>query len=733
MGHDTGVAVVDGELNILYVLEEERFNGEKMTYFNPYFSLKEVIQLNFRHFRTISFGFDPNETQETFLRKFIGFQKIRSSEVLNYLSHKVSWDKVCFVGHHDCHAAGAFFCSGFDESAILVADGTGEAESTSFYMGEGNSFFRLSTEFTKDFSLGILYQYFTEWLGYRTHNTSQHCGKIMGLASYGRPIFKERIRKILDKDGDPYRWPAGTLSNMRREIVENFGAPQPRPVTGYNRLQADVAASIQALLEEIVIEKLRKAKGMLPFDHLCFAGGVAMNSLLNYRILKSEICKDLFVQPLASDRGIALGAALASASRCLGRGGSHPRKRIDHVYLGFGYEGDSLHAEVNSLLKRYNLPIYIEKRDVSASEVAQLLNDNQIVALFQGRQEVGPRALGNRSILTAPTIDSRNRANRQVKYREPWRPFAPAVLEEQVGNYFDINRPEPFMTVIYGVLPDMIKGIEGITHVDGTARLQTVSRKENPYLYSIIKEYHKLTGVSIILNTSFNINGQPIVRTIYDAVLTFLCTGMDRLLIGNTLVRKTKDLPRDNLNPLDRILSEATKDSPSVVLKILDYSKETEILMSQFLECPCIKFRRDYESGAVSRCYVNDHTKMSWNIVSAMTSGVREFIYNDERPGLSHGEICIIVVGDRLIEASSRPTRTYVGFDRDVLRELIEEYYQMPNSEKYFILDREHHFFDIDYLHSRFEEGSPKSGVQSPESKVRSPKSGVQRRRTSET
>jgi len=702
-GHDTGIAVVDGDLNILHIFEEERFNGEKMTYFNPYFSLKALTRLNFSHFRTISFGFNPDETQETYLKKFIGFQKTRCAEVLNYLSAKVSWDEVCFVGHHDCHAAGAFLSSGFDHAAILVADGTGEAESTSFYTGEGISFSRVSTEFTKDFSLGFLYQYFTEWIGYRTPNTSQHCGKIMGLASYGRPIYKEAIREILEKDGDTYRWPRGTLRGMRREIVKRLGVPQPRPVTGYNGLQADVAASIQDLLEEMVIEKLKRAKESLTLENLCFTGGVAMNSLLNYQILKSEICNNLFVQPLASDRGIALGAALASAAKSSDLAVPRFSKPMQDVYLGFGYGEDALHHELSVLIKKYDLPIYIQEKGVSAGEVARLLHGAQIIALFQGREEAGPRALGNRSILTAPTVECRNRTNSQVKYREPWRPFAPTILEEAVGSYFDMDRPEPFMTVIYGVRPEATKGIEGITHVDGTARLQTVSRDQNPYFHSIIKKYQGLTGIPIILNTSFNINGQPIVRTVYDALLTFLCSGIDGLLVGDTLIRKTGDLPKDNLNGLDRILSEATKDATSVVLKILDYSKKTETLLAQFLDSPSIKFRRDYGSRPISRCYINSHTKKSWNIVSRLASSVREFIYGEEKtPILEDGEIGIMVMGDRLIEASSRPNRTYVGFDRNVCRGLIEALSQTPDSERYFVLDSEFHFFDIDYLHSRF-------------------------------
>ena len=702
MGHDTGVAIVDDELNILWVFEEERFNGEKMTYFNPYFSLKELFKLDLNHFRTITFGFNPDEEQVDFLKKFVRFQKVRSNEVLSYLSRKVSWDEVCFVGHHDCHAAGAFFPSGYDNSAILVADGTGESESTSFYMGEGNSISRISSELTNDFSLGILYQYFTEWLGYRSDNTSQHCGKIMGLASYGSPVYKERIRNLLERDGDDYRWPGGSLMGMRGEMAKALGLPQPKPVNEFNRLQADVAASIQALLEEIIIEKLHMVKETQPFENLCFSGGVAMNSQLNYRILKSGICKNLFVQPLASDRGIALGAALASAAAITGSRLSDAKRPSPDIYLGYGE--DSPRRELDRLINEYDLPVYIENENISPKEIASFLNHNEIFALFQGRQEIGPRALGNRSILAAPNIDARDQTNQLIKYREPWRPFAPTVLEEEVGNYFDINRPEPFMTVIYGVLEGMTKGIEGITHVDGTARLQTVNQDQNPFFYSIIKEYHQITGIPIVLNTSFNINGQPIVRSVYDAVLTFLCSGIDGLLIGNVLARKTENFAKDHINRLDRILSEATKDAKSIVIKVLDYSKETENLLLKFFDCACIKFRKIYGPKSVSRCHINGHTKKSWSLISKIEPSIKDFVYGDtEPPHLNNGEICIIVTGDRLIEASSRPTRTYVKFDRNIFRELIEDYAKMSNCDRYFLLDREFHFFDIDYLRSRFE------------------------------
>ena len=265
-GHDTGVAVVDENLHIVHLFEEERFNGEKMTYFNPYFALKEMIRRHLKHFRTITFGFNPDEAQADFLKKFVRFQKVRSEEILKYLSGKVTWDKVCFAGHHDCHAAGAFFPSGFDSALIMVADGTGESESTSFYEGREGNISRISSERTNDFSLGILYQYFTEWLGYRTHNTSQHCGKIMGLASYGRPVYRDRIVEMLRHEGAGYRWPGGSLLETRGKIAEIFGVPRPRPVKHFSSEQADVACSIQTVLEEIILEKLEAVKERHPIS-----------------------------------------------------------------------------------------------------------------------------------------------------------------------------------------------------------------------------------------------------------------------------------------------------------------------------------------------------------------------------------------------------------------------------------------------------------------------------------
>lgn len=702
MGHDTGVAVVDEAMNIVYVFEEERFDGEKMTYFNPYFALKEVIRLGVRHVKTITFGFRPDEASVDFLKKFVRFQKVRCVEVLNYLSDKVKWDEIRFVGHHDCHAAGAFYPSGFNVSAILVADGTGESESTSFYRGEGHTVSKISSEWTRDFSLGILYQYFTEWLGYRSANTSQHCGKIMGLASYGSPVYKDQIRSILTGNGEGYRWPNHSLLNMRDEIAASFGTPQPRPTHEYSPLQADVAASIQAVLEEIVLEKLRKFKKRLPVENLCFSGGVAMNSLLNYRILTSELYDEFFVQPLASDRGIALGAALASAAVYVQKRISPSSRRMTSVYTGYGERSDA--AELERLMDAYDLPVTIEGDHVDPDHVARLLAENQIIALFQGREEIGPRALGNRSIMAAPRVMARDRTNREVKYREPWRPFAPTILEEAVGDFFDINRPEPFMSIIYGVLDQKIKDMDGVTHVDGTARLQTVTREQNPRFYEIIQAFEKRTGLPVILNTSFNINGQPIVRTIYDGIMTFLSSGIDGLLVGDTLLRKTRTLPKERINRLDRLLFEVTKRTAALVIQVLDYSQETVTLLSQIVDSSCVRFRRDFGARPISRCHVPAHTKMSWQVMSAVAPFVKSFVHGAEPvPMLGEGEICILVSGRRLIEASSRPNRTYVGFDRDVFGDLIRKYAQRPDKERMFFLDREFHFFDVDYLKSRFD------------------------------
>ena len=354
------------------------------------------------------------------------------------------------------------------------------------------------------------------------------------------------------------------------------------------------------------------------------------------------------------------------------------------------------------MIREYDLPVFVEKRDISPKEIAELLDAGQILALFQGKQEIGARALGNRSIMAAPTIASRDRTNERIKYREPWRPFAPTILEEEVGRYFDVNRAEPFMSVIYGVLPDRVRGMEGVTHVDGTARLQTVNEEQNPLFYEIIKEYGKITGVPVILNTSFNINAQPIIRTVYDAVLTFLCCGIDGLLIENTLVRKSKSLPRDCLNRLDRILAEVTRNARSIVLQVLDYSEDTRKLLAEIMACSSIRFRKCYGGKPISRCFIKGHTKMSWDIIAQMAPHVERFIHGEEgSPKIHDGEICILVSGKKLIEASSKPTRTYVGFDRGVHADMIRACHAMPERERYFFIDREYHLFDADYLHGR--------------------------------
>jgi hypothetical protein len=305
--------------------------------------------------------------------------------------------------------------------------------------------------------------------------------------------------------------------------------------------------------------------------------------------------------------------------------------------------------------------------------------------------------------MAAPTIESRDKTNTLVKYREPWRPFAPTVLEEEVHHFFDFKRPEPFMTVIYGVLEEAQKNLGGITHVDGTARLQTVSNEQNPLFHAIIKAYQEVTGIPIILNTSFNINGQPIIRTLYDAVLTFLCSGIDGLLAGNSLIRKRRDLPKENINALDRILYEATRNAGSITLKILDVSKESEALLNKFLDCACIKYRRQFGGKPFSRCYLKATSKMGWNMMSQLAPSVKQFIdAQDEKPVIGEDEICVMISGKRLIEGSSRP-RSYVGFDRNVFRELVQDYYQLPQRDRCYILDRDFHLFDMAYLHARFE------------------------------
>jgi carbamoyltransferase len=450
------------------------------------------------------------------------------------------------VEHHRAHMASAFFVSPFQEAAILSVDGMGDFVSTMWGTGRGN---RLEVRGSISFphSLGNYYTLVTQWLGFPKYGDE---GKVMGLAPYGRPVHLDKMRKIvriqrdgtfeLDLDylahgaeGATMTWDDGapTIGTLyTKKFVDDFGPPR-QPRSEITEHYENVAASLQAILEEAefaLVNMLQRTTGQ---KALCMAGGVALNSSFNGKILPETAFEDIHIHPAAGDAGTALGVCYYIYHQVLGQ----PRAYVlDHAYTGPRYTNGRIATLLDGHGVRYE---DLDDGDL-VRRAARLLSEGQVVGWFQGRMEWGPRALGNRSIVADPRRpDMKDILNARIKYREPFRPFAPSILSEAVGDYFDQTYPDPFMIKVYNILPDMRGEIPAVTHVDGTGRLQTVHRETNPLYWQLIKEFEKETGVPVVLNTSFNEN-EPIVCTPEEAVDCFLRTKMDGLAIGNHLVKK---------------------------------------------------------------------------------------------------------------------------------------------------------------------------------------------------
>jgi carbamoyltransferase len=443
---------------------------------------------------------------------------------------------IFFVRHHESHAASSYFCSGFPDAAIVTVDGVGEWATTTIGHGKGNDF-SLVKEIHYPHSLGLLYSALTYYLGFRV-NSAEY--KVMGLAPYGEPKYMKEMHELVDiKEDGSFRLNLKYFTyhyGMRmtgRAIEKLFKAPRRTPEAKLEQFHKDVAASLQKLTDEMMLAMARHAKKICPSDYLCLAGGVALNCVANGKILKSGLYKDIFIQPAAGDAGGALGVALAIWHRQF-NGKRLPR--MEHVYLGDDYSMES----IRELLKKRNIP-YEEFSDQKIiEETAKLLEGENVIGWFQGRMEYGPRSLGNRSIIA----DARNRENWQkvnlkIKFRESFRPFAPTVLEEHTKDYFDLDRESPYMLLVADVHPNKRSEIPAVTHVDGSARIQTINRAQNAKYYDLIKAFKQRSGCAVIINTSFNVRGEPIVRSPEDALNCFLGTYMDYLVLGNILLKKS--------------------------------------------------------------------------------------------------------------------------------------------------------------------------------------------------
>ncbi len=455
--------------------------------------------------------------------------------------------EILFGDHHESHAASAFYPSPFQSAAILTVDGVGEWSTATWGSGAGNRI-HLQAEIRFPHSLGLLYTAFTYYLGFRV-NSGEY--KIMGLAPYGRPRYADLIRDHLiriDEDGSFrldtafFDYEAGLRMTSKR-FERLFEAPRRLPEGPLEQRHMDIAASIQSVTEEVLLKMASHLRRESGESRLCLAGGVALNCVANGRILRECGFEDIWIQPAAGDAGGALGAALAVWHRYLDMERLAPAAcRQDSQQaslLGGRYED----ADIQEALDRCRAVYRRLPQDELIAQCVGCLENGGVLGWFQGRMEYGPRALGCRSILAdARGADTRDRVNLRIKYRESFRPFAPAVLEEHSREYFDLDRPSPYMLLVAPVLEDRRGEVPSITHVDGSARIQTVNRGDNPRFHALLEAFRGATGCPLLLNTSFNVRGQPIVESPHDAFQCFMRTGMDYLAIGDFLVRK-KDQP----------------------------------------------------------------------------------------------------------------------------------------------------------------------------------------------
>ena len=483
---------------------------------------------------------------------------------------------ILFPEHHESHAASAFFPSPFEEAAVLTIDGVGEWATTTIGRGAGNRV-DLLRELHFPHSLGLLYSAFTYYLGFRV-NSGEY--KVMGLAPYGEPRFRDMIlSELIDLKADGslrlnlahFDFLAG-LRMTNQSFARLFGAPRRQPEAELTQLHMDVARSLQAVTEEAMLRMARHAHEVTGSRNLCLAGGVALNCVGNGRILREGPFEKIWIQPAAGDAGGALGAALVgwhhyhdgSRQAC----GDHDAQKASLLGPSF---------DPAEFIERNGIPHEHLEEDQLMPRVAALLEERQVVGWYQGRVEFGPRALGNRSIIADPRAqEMQARLNEKIKFRESFRPFAPAVLRERVADYFALDQPSPYMLLVAPVksaddaadgnaagfgdrLRAVRSAIPAVTHVDRSARVQTVDERENPRFHSLLRAFEERTGCAVLVNTSFNVRGEPPVCSVADAYRCFMRTGMDYLVLGDYLVDKRQQPPLA-ADPVTRSRSSIAED-----------------------------------------------------------------------------------------------------------------------------------------------------------------------------
>ena len=579
--HDSAACLVqDGR--IVAAAQEERFSRKKHDFRFPIHSINWCLQegkikisdldlivfyekpfIKFERILETSLTYAPTgirqfiQAMPLWLKQKIWIPEVIKEELVGYKG------KIIFAGHHESHAASAFYPSPFKEAAFLTLDGVGEWETASFGVGIDNEI-----EMLKDLrfphSLGLLYSAFTYYAGFKV-NSGEY--KLMGLAPYGECKYVDLIKdNLLDlkKDGSfklnmkYFGYCYGMrMTNWRFEKL--FGGPPRRPETKISQKDMDIAASIQKVTEEIMLKMAHHVHEVTKQEKLCLAGGVALNCVGNGKILRESPFKEIWIQPASGDAGGALGAALVGWYRYLGnKRQANDLKDFQHAtLLGPHYSDEYIETflkKENIRYKRMSYPEIVEK-------TAQLIDEGNVIGWFQGRMEFGPRALGARSIIgDARSSEMQSRMNLKIKYRESFRPFAPTVLREEVAEWFEMKEESPYMLLVSPVsgdkclrVEDKVAGfdklkirrsqIPAVTHVDYSARVQTVKREDNPLYYDMIKAFFDLTGCPVIINTSFNVRGEPLVCTPEDAFRCFMRTEMDYLVMGSIILEKQEQKP----------------------------------------------------------------------------------------------------------------------------------------------------------------------------------------------
>ena len=577
--HDSAVSLVkDGE--VIFAAQEERFSRKKHDSGFPEKALQACLKTTGIRTEDLDYAVFYEKPLWKLDRLFSTYMQFAPRGIRSFLKAVPVWAKqrifiadiirnelkrkdlkVLFTTHHESHVGAAFYPSPFPDAAVITIDAVGEWDTLTISHGRGNSF-KILKRIAFPHSLGLLYSAFTYFTGFKV-NSGEY--KLMGLAPYGEPVYKDLILKeLIDlrEDGSfrlnlkYFNFTTGlTMTGSRFERL--FGVPRRKPETEIRQADMDLAASIQVVLEEAMDKIARTAKTLAPSDNLCLAGGVALNCVANGNILKSRIFKNIWIQPAAGDAGAALGAALVVWYQHF----KNPRNPAgERDFQKGSFLGPSFsREEIKAFLDENRIGTKELSRPEMAKTVARLIDENKVVGFFQGPMEFGPRALGARSILgDARSSEMQSKMNLKIKFRESFRPFAPSVLEERLKDWFDYGDPTPYMLLVYNVredkrlplseadrarkglakLPVRRSIVPAITHVDFSARVHSVAKDVNPYYHAVIAEFEKRTGCPVIINTSFNVRGEPIVQSPQDAYRCFMRTNMDVLVLDTFLIEK---------------------------------------------------------------------------------------------------------------------------------------------------------------------------------------------------